>query len=66
MEMWQSSTLKRCDSNEPRNLKFIKGYDLLLFYYKMGKTIGKNLSSKDSQKHFDHAKQFATEAKLPK
>ena len=45
---------------------FLKGYGFLYFAKIMGKNIGKieskDLSSKYSQKPFDHAKQSATDA----
>ena len=53
-------------STEPGDWIFVKGYRFLSFAGNMskitGKKISKNLSSKYSQKHLDHAKQSATDA----
>ena len=40
----------------------VKSYGFLSFAENMGRNISKNLSSKDSQKLLDHAKQSATDA----
>ena len=49
-----------------RDRIFVKGYGFLSFAKDKGKNIGKNisknLSGKYSQKSFDQAKQFATDA----
>ena len=53
-------------SVQPRDRIFVKGYGFLSFAKNIGKNIGKNISEnlnvKHSQKLFDHAKQFATDA----
>ena len=53
-------------STEPGDWIFVKGYRFLSFAGNIskitGKKISKNLSSKYSQKHLDHAKQSATDA----
>ena len=55
-----------CYSIEPRDQIFVKIYRLLFFVKNIGKHIIKNISksvsSKGSQKTFDHAKQSATDA----
>ena len=47
---------------QPRAGIFAKGYEVFSFANNMRKCIGKNLSSKYSQKFLDHAKQSATDA----
>ena len=53
-------------SVQPRDLIFLKGYELVSFAKNMGKNIGKNISknfsNKCSQKLLDHAKKSATDA----
>ena len=53
-------------SVQPGDQIFVKCYGFLSFAKNMGKNIGKNisktLSGKCSQKIFDHAKQYATDA----
>ena len=53
-------------SVQPRDRVFVKGYGSFAFAKDVGKNIGKNmnknLSGKYCQKHFDHAKQTATDA----
>ena len=51
-----------CCSAQPRDRIFVKGYRFLSFAKNFGENIGKNLSSKYRQKHFDHAKQSAINA----
>ena len=55
-----------CQSVQPRDQIFVKGYGLLSFAKKMGKiivkNISKNLSGKYSQKLLDYAKQSAIDA----
>ena len=52
--------------SQPKDWIFIKGNGFLSFAKNMGKNIrkdiSKNLSCKNSQKRFDHAKQSPTEA----
>ena len=48
-------------SAQPSDWIFVKGYGFLSFAKKMGKSIGKNLSGKYSQKLLDHAKKSATD-----
>ena len=45
-------------STEPRDRKYVKGYEFLSF----AKNIGKNISKKYSQKLVDSAKKSATDA----
>ena len=45
-----------------RDRILVKSYGFLSFAENMGRNISKNLSSKDSQKLLDHAKQSATDA----
>ena len=53
-------------SVHPRVWIFTKGYGFLSYAKNMSKNIAKNirknLSGKDSLKHLDHAKQYATDA----
>ena len=49
-------------SVQPRHWIFVKGYRFLSFAKILSKNIGKNMSSKYSQKLLDHAKQSATDA----
>ena len=48
-----------CYSIEPRDRRYVKGYRFL----SLAKNIGKNISSKYSQKLVDSAKKSATDAK---
>ena len=48
-------------SVQTRDRIFIKGYDFLSFAENMGRNNSKNLSSKFSQKLFDHDKKSATD-----
>ena len=49
-------------SVQQKDRMLVKSYGFLSFAENMGKSISKSLSSKDSQKLLDHAKQSATDA----
>ena len=49
-------------SVQQKDRMLVKSYGFLSFAENMGRNISKNLSSKDSQKLLDHAKQSATDA----
>ena len=47
-------------SVQPRDIMFVKGYELFSFAKNIGKNISKTLSGKHSQEILNHAKQPAT------
>ena len=49
-------------SVQQKDRMLVKSYGFLSFAENMGRSISKSLSSKDSQKLLDHAKQSATDA----
>ena len=49
-------------SLQPRDQKFVRGYQFLSFAKNIGKSISKSLNGKYSPKLLDHAKKSATDA----